>query len=124
MPCCCLAVVLYNAWVAAFAFAPAVDKAIEFLESLHPNIRVLDSPHYFQPMWSHHQKFIVVDRAVAIVGGIDWTMSRWDNIDHNLFDPKEALHPGLDARQINELGCAHLQALTASAPPSPLSLSA
>ena len=43
---------------------------------------------------SHHQKFVVVDRAVAIQGGIDWTISRWDNTQHNLFDPEESNHPG------------------------------
>ena len=31
-------------------------------------------------------------------------MSRWDNIAHNLFDPDSLNHPGLDVRQIGELG--------------------
>lgn len=37
---------------------------------------------------SHHQKIVVVDDAVAFVGGIDLTKSRWDTVEHKAKDPR------------------------------------
>ncbi len=37
---------------------------------------------------SHHQKIVVVDDAVAFVGGIDLTKSRWDTVEHKARDPR------------------------------------
>jgi phospholipase D1/2 len=37
---------------------------------------------------SHHQKVVVVDDAVAFVGGIDLTIRRWDNAEHRAQDPR------------------------------------
>jgi len=37
---------------------------------------------------SHHQKIVVVDDAVAFVGGIDLTKSRWDTPEHRPQDPR------------------------------------
>ncbi len=45
---------------------------------------------------SHHQKFVVVDRAIAVLGGVDWTVARWDLPCHPLFDPDSSVHPGLE----------------------------
>ena len=39
---------------------------------------------------SHHQKIVVVDDAVAFVGGIDLTKSRWDTAEHRAKDPRRA----------------------------------
>ncbi|MGH6768898.1 MAG: VTT domain-containing protein [Xanthobacteraceae bacterium] len=36
---------------------------------------------------SHHQKFVVVDDAVAFCGGLDLTIRRWDTCSHRLDDP-------------------------------------
>jgi len=36
----------------------------------------------------HHQKVVVVDDAVAFVGGLDITINRWDTPDHRLDDPE------------------------------------
>jgi phosphatidylserine/phosphatidylglycerophosphate/cardiolipin synthase-like enzyme/uncharacterized membrane protein YdjX (TVP38/TMEM64 family) len=35
---------------------------------------------------SHHQKIVVIDDAVAFVGGIDLTMRRWDSAEHRPHD--------------------------------------
>lgn len=43
---------------------------------------------------SHHQKIVVVDDAIAFVGGIDLTNGRWDTPEH----------PSQDARRANEGG--------------------
>jgi phospholipase D1/2 len=37
---------------------------------------------------SHHQKIVVVDDAVAFVGGIDLAIRRWDRPDHCADDPR------------------------------------
>ena len=60
--------------------APVVEHTIEYLEKLHSNIRVVSSPGLFPVSVSHHQKFVVVDRSVAVLGGVDWTFCRWDTL--------------------------------------------
>lgn len=42
------------------------------------------------PGGSHHQKVIVVDDALAFVGGMDLTHARWDTQDHLPNDPRRA----------------------------------
>ncbi len=37
---------------------------------------------------SHHQKIVVVDDAVAFVGGLDLTIRRWDTSQHRPSDPR------------------------------------
>lgn len=37
---------------------------------------------------SHHQKIVVVDDAVAFVGGLDLTIRRWDTPDHRADEPR------------------------------------
>jgi phospholipase D1/2 len=50
----------------------------------------LDAAH---PMGaSHHQKIVVVDDAVAFVGGLDLTHCRWDTPEHRPDDPRRR-HP-------------------------------
>jgi phosphatidylserine/phosphatidylglycerophosphate/cardiolipin synthase-like enzyme len=39
------------------------------------------------PGASHHQKIVVVDDAVAFVGGIDVTIRRWDTSAHRIDEP-------------------------------------
>jgi phosphatidylserine/phosphatidylglycerophosphate/cardiolipin synthase-like enzyme len=34
--------------------------------------------------WSHHQKFVIIDRSVAFIGGVDLAYGRWDNMSHAL----------------------------------------
>jgi phosphatidylserine/phosphatidylglycerophosphate/cardiolipin synthase-like enzyme len=53
----------------------------------HPRLHFrLDGNH---PFWaSLHQKVVVVDDAVAFVGGLDLTRSRWDTPEHRLEDPR------------------------------------
>jgi phospholipase D1/2 len=46
----------------------------------------LDGQH---PVWaSHHQKIVVVDDAIAFVGGIDLAIRRWDTPEHLADDPR------------------------------------
>jgi phosphatidylserine/phosphatidylglycerophosphate/cardiolipin synthase-like enzyme len=36
---------------------------------------------------SHHQKVVVIDDAVAYVGGLDFTHGRWDTSGHRPVEP-------------------------------------
>lgn len=42
---------------------------------------------------SHHQKVVVIDDAMAFVGGLDLTHCRWDTPEHRADDPRRK-HPG------------------------------
>lgn len=53
----------------------------------HPRIHLkFDSAH--PPAASHHQKIMLVDDALAFVGGIDMTGDRWDTREHRHQDPR------------------------------------
>jgi phospholipase D1/2 len=53
----------------------------------HPRLHfALDADH--GTGGSHHQKMLVVDDAVAFVGGIDLTLHRWDEPGHAEVDPR------------------------------------
>uniref|UniRef100_A0A8C4WVU8 phospholipase D n=1 Tax=Eptatretus burgeri TaxID=7764 RepID=A0A8C4WVU8_EPTBU len=59
------------------------------LMSLHPNIKVLRHPDHLTSavlLWAHHEKMVVIDQAVAFLGGIDLAYGRCDNADHKLTD--------------------------------------
>lgn len=61
------------------------------LLDLHPNICVQRSPNQFrqnQFFWAHHEKLVVVDNAMAFVGGVDLCFGRWDDPHHSLTDDK------------------------------------
>ena len=34
--------------------------------------------------------------STPILGGIDWTIGRWDSLDHKIFDPEQRSFPGVD----------------------------
>ncbi|HEX2197104.1 MAG TPA: hypothetical protein VHG88_00575, partial [Burkholderiales bacterium] len=75
-----------------FAMAFALDREWVPLYKLgwrtHPAPRLsfrLDDRH--PPGGSHHQKVVVVDGAVAFVGGLDLTHGRWDTPEHRGEEP-------------------------------------
>jgi phospholipase D1/2 len=41
---------------------------------------------------AHHQKFAIIDRRVAFVGGIDLCEARWDDRDHRADNPQRTSH--------------------------------
>jgi len=63
----------------------------------HGNIRILRHPDHnpFENAadatmyWAHHEKFIVIDYALAFIGGLDLCFGRWDAQQHPLSD----VHP-------------------------------
>ncbi len=67
--------------------------------STHPHPRLafrLDDQH--PPGGSHHQKVVVIDDAVAFVGGLDLTHGRWDTPAHRRDEPHRLDAQGRIAR--------------------------
>jgi phosphatidylserine/phosphatidylglycerophosphate/cardiolipin synthase-like enzyme len=75
--------------------APLVEHAMDMLGKLQPNITVVSHPGWNVWTHSHHQKFLVADRRVAVPGGLDLTLRWFDTPDHPIFDPDSAVHPGV-----------------------------
>lgn len=55
----------------------------------HPDHNVLENAGDMTFYWAHHEKFIVIDYALAFIGGLDLCFGRWDNHQHPLAD----VHP-------------------------------
>ncbi len=73
--------------------------------SSHPRIVLaFDNRHPIRG--SHHQKFVVVDDAVAFVGGIDLTAKRWDTSDHLVDDPRRKLPSGKPYEPVHDMQVA------------------
>lgn len=49
------------------------------------------------PLWSHHEKTVVIDQTLAFVGGIDLCYGRWDTHEHPLNDDYD-LPPGIPGK--------------------------
>jgi phospholipase D1/2 len=76
------------AWNASalFVFEREPLQALTF-NGAHPRIHYqLDAVHPLGA--SHHQKLVVVDRAVAFLGGMDVCASRWDDHCHRVGDDR------------------------------------
>lgn len=55
----------------------------------HPDHNIFENAADMTFYWAHHEKFMVIDYAVAFIGGIDLCFGRWDNHQHPLAD----MHP-------------------------------
>lgn len=58
-------------------------------EGSNQNIKVLRHPdHFFDGvfMWTHHEKFVIIDQTVGFMGGIDLCYGRWEDEHHRLVD--------------------------------------
>jgi len=69
------------------------------LEKLNPKlIKVIRHPQHLVFFWSHHEKLVLIDRKVVMMGGLDLAWGRWDNEEMPLFDFSEndLMFPGID----------------------------
>ncbi|PYH48896.1 putative phospholipase PldA [Aspergillus saccharolyticus JOP 1030-1] len=55
----------------------------------HPDHNIFENAADMTLYWAHHEKFLVIDYAVAFIGGIDLCFGRWDAHQHPLAD----VHP-------------------------------
>ena len=76
-----------------FALEREVLPVVQLGWLSHPRLHFsLDGAHPLAGC--HHQKIVVVDDAVAFVGGLDLTTSRWDTPAHGADDPSRTLPNG------------------------------
>jgi len=72
----------------------------EYAESelRHNNIYVVRHRSRFDSnlLWTHHEKVVVVDQQLAIVGGLDLCLGRFDDWRHRISDPNAETWPGQD----------------------------
>lgn len=71
----------------------------DFLQSLNPQrIRVIRHPKNLVFYWSHHEKSVIIDRQVVMMGGLDLAWGRWDDAKMHLFDytANNSKFPGID----------------------------
>jgi len=66
-----------------------IKQSKNFHVRIHP-------PNNLIHLWSHHQKFVVVDEEIATVGGIDLAYGRYDNDKFSLTDADCSVYPGRD----------------------------
>lgn len=61
-------------------------------------IKVLRHPLQLIFYWSHHEKMVIVDRKVVMLGGLDIAWGRWDDSNLDLFDytVDGTMYPGID----------------------------
>jgi phospholipase D1/2 len=62
----------------------------------HPDHNVFENASDMTFYWAHHEKFIVIDYAMAFIGGLDMCYGRWDEKQHPLSD----VHPSGIQNQI------------------------
>ena len=64
------------------------QRVLTSFTSLHQNISVLRSPGYNLnvSLWGFNEKFCVIDRTIAFLGGPDFSFGQWDNSYHNISD--------------------------------------
>ncbi|ORY72756.1 phospholipase D/nuclease [Leucosporidium creatinivorum] len=84
-------VLIYKEVTQSMSLSSAHTK--HHLEDMHENIACIRHPDHLggemTMYWSHHEKIVIVDEAVACVGGLDLCFGRWDT--HNF--PLSDVHP-------------------------------
>jgi len=76
-----------------YALEREMLPAVQFGWRTHPRVRFsLDDTHPLGA--SHHQKMVVIDDALAFVGGLDLTINRWDTPAHRFDEPRRTAPNG------------------------------
>ena len=87
-------------------FAPSVipndsDHTKQAFQKLHTNIQVQRHPHEVVPkLWSHHEKAVIVDQKIALMGGLDLCYGRYDTPDHPIHSNSKEMYPGIDYNNV------------------------
>lgn len=101
-------VIVWNA--PKLAYDLRAKAVAQYLNEAHKNIYVLTHPNRLS-MWSHHQKFVVIDEEVAFLGGIDLCYGRFEDSNYLVTDPNHTIYPGRDYQNINHVTEANGPAL-------------
>lgn len=81
-----------SVYILAWDFNPVFAWEREWMQSLRFQLGTPANVHFLfdsaHPVGaSHHQKFVVIDEAVAFVGGMDLASGRWDDRQHSSENP-------------------------------------
>jgi len=82
-------ILLYKEITVALNLMSLRTRQILTQYGMNSNIKVLRHPdHFFNGvfLWSHHEKFVVIDQSIGFLGGIDLCFGRWDDDYHRLVD--------------------------------------
>tara|TARA_R110002050_G_scaffold282049_1_gene429825 strand:- start:1994 stop:4417 length:2424 start_codon:yes stop_codon:yes gene_type:complete len=86
--------------------------SVQYMMSLCPeNIKAVAHPPWTPVIWSHHQKFVVIDDQVAYVGGVDLCFNRYDDSKYDVADLKNKKFPYRDYNNLNFPGCGETNGL-------------
>ena len=81
-------VIVYNH--PPLVLANDAEYTAKALKALHPRIKVLLHPTDLIPgIWSHHEKLVVIDQKVALLGGLDLCYGRYDSSLHPINNNSE-----------------------------------
>jgi len=80
---------VFRTWYALHSFDHAAYQKRQ-LQALSPNIHVM---RHGGLLWTHHEKLVVVDRAITFCGGLDICWGRWDSGVHVIADPDKRFFP-------------------------------
>lgn len=86
----------------AYAFEREWLQELKFAVSTPSRVRFEFAPHP-SPTGSHHQKFAVIDGAIAFAGGMDLCDERWDDRGHEAHDPLRRSADGAPCRPNHEV---------------------
>ena len=78
---------------------------VSFLEELNPKqIHAIRHRETREILWSHHQKYVVIDDSISFLGGVDLCFSRYEDHRYLLADPDSNTYPGLDYQNCTYFG--------------------
>jgi phosphatidylserine/phosphatidylglycerophosphate/cardiolipin synthase-like enzyme len=86
---------LEREWMQAFKFKLKTSDRLHFEYDAHPATG-----------GSHHQKFVIIDGALAFTGGMDVCESRWDDRKHEADNPLRVDHQGAPYKAYHEVQAA------------------
>ncbi len=101
-------VIVWNAPKYAYDLRPKASA--QYLNEAHKNIYMLAHPNRIS-LWTHHQKFVVIDEEIAFLGGIDLCYGRYEDSRYLVTDPNQTVYPGRDYQNVNHVTEANGPAL-------------
>ncbi|MBO6718806.1 MAG: phospholipase [Rhizobiaceae bacterium] len=91
-------------WSLAIVHTPSASSSLLLGDSWNDHERInlrLDTNHPLHA--AHHQKIVMVDDALAFVGGMDLTVDRWDTPEHRANEPLRVTPDGEPCRPVHDV---------------------